>query len=1031
MNAVVQRLLDHIAESSGQIRRPESTYRLQFHLEFGFKDAVAILPYLRDLGITDCYASPYLKARPGSRHGYDITDHAQINPEVGGEEDHTRWVEALRQNQIGQILDIVPNHMAVVGNDNSWWNDVLENGPASPYSGYFDIAWSSSPRPELQGRVLIPILGDSYAKVLEAQQLQLTYREGAFSVNYFDHRFPIAPRSYGLILSHDLPEVEKTLGPDSEDATEYHSILTAVKHLPRSNETDPSLLAERRREKEVIKRRLTDLTQKSAPVREFIERLVAQFNGVAGVPSSFNLLEELLDDQLYRLAYWRVAADEINYRRFFDINELAALSMERDDVFAATHKLILDMLRQGVVTGLRIDHPDGLYDPLHYFERLQTEYVVDRARTAFEAMSDRGDQPWPEVEAELRQTWAEQSRRHFEGRKQQNKTVEPAAKSIEPWPLFLIVEKILTGDEKLPEEWPIFGTSGYEFLNWLNGLFVAPGEKQSFSRIYREFANEEFSLSEIIYRKKILILQIALSGELQMLSYQLDRLAQKNRRSRDFTHHSLRQALREIIACFPVYRSYITDSEDISDADRKHILQAVRRAMLANPALSTPMFHFVRDMLLLRSLGPEPDDEQYQADQRRFVGKFQQVTAPVMAKGVEDTAFYVFNRLISLNEVGGDPDRFGIAPEALHRAFAERQARWPWSFSATSTHDTKRSEDVRARINVLSEIPDEWQAALNRWSKFNAGRRTEVEETLAPDTNEEYLLYQTLLGAWPLEPCAPAVYADFVKRIQAYMRKALQEAKVHTSWINPNAAYDEAVQQFVSAILDPAQSAPFLDDFRAFQKRISHLGMINSLAQTLVKIAAPGVADFYQGMEIWDFSLVDPDNRRPVDFNLRSQMLKDIDARIKAAGDDRTGLAKELVANMADGRVKLWVTSQGLRLRRAMPGLFTTGRYEALSAAGSHQDSVFGFLRAQGDQAAVVVVPRLLWRVSGDQPPLGPDVWGDTCISLPSGLEKRQWRNVFTGRPLHLTQSSDANRCAIGEIFADFPVAILMLEPSP
>ena len=1026
MNSIVEKLLAQLSDEAAHRRFPEATYRLQFHADFGFRDAIEILPYLHDLGITDCYASPFLKARPGSRHGYDIADHGQLNPEVGSKDDYRSWVESLRRLQMGQILDVVPNHMAVVGNENAWWNDVLENGPSSPYAGYFDIAWSSSPRPELQGRVLIPILGDSYAKVLEAQQLRLEYAGGAFTIHYFEHCYPVAPRSYGLILGHGLPELENVFGVDSAEANEYQSIFTAVRNLPRSNETEPDRVAERRREKEVIKRRLAELTSKYPRVQEFIQQILSRFNGQAGDAKSFNLLEELLDDQLYRLTYWRVAADEINYRRFFDINELAALSMERPEVFAATHELLFTMFREGNVTGLRIDHPDGLYDPQEYLERLQQEYVVGRARTLFEATPDSAEDAWPDVENDLRNAWNERQHKFASTPPKEDQTAAGNLSSSPPqWPLFVVVEKILSGDEVLPATWPTYGTSGYDFLNVVNGLFVAADNADAFTQIYSDHIHDDTSLAEIIYRKKILILQIALSGELQMLSHQLDRLAQKNRRSRDFTHHSLRQALRAIIACFPVYRSYIQNGE-ITDADRKYVLQAVRRAMLVNPTLSTPMFHFVRDMLLLRSLGPEPDDAQYQADQRRFVGKFQQVTAPVMAKGVEDTAFYIFNRLISLNEVGGSPDRFGMLPTKVHEAFADRQAHWPWALSATSTHDTKRSEDVRARLNVLSEIPDRWQAALKRWSSQNAGLRITLDDSLVPDANEEYLFYQTLLGAWPIEPCAADELDEFIKRIQAYMRKALQEAKVHTSWINPNQAYDEAVQQFIAAVLDPTKSGAFLEDLRAFQKPMSHFGMINSLAQTLVKIAAPGVADFYQGSELWDLSLVDPDNRRPVDYHKRRQMLGELRSRSQTNGGEQLRLAKELVSCMADGRIKLYVTNKGLETRREMPGLFTRGSYTSLVANGAHAEQAFGFLRSSNTHSAIAVAPRLIsWLTEGGLP-CGKKVWQDTAFIIPDEIANREWHNIFTGQVLESRREGENANLPLAEILADFPVALLI-----
>jgi (1->4)-alpha-D-glucan 1-alpha-D-glucosylmutase len=1029
MADLIARLLAQVTQELGERRDvPGATYRLQLHAGFTFRDACRLVPYLHDLGITHCYASPYLKARPGSTHGYDIINHQLLNPEIGSEEDYADWVAALHSQGMGQILDIVPNHMGIVGNENLWWNDVLENGPASPYAGFFDISWHASPRAELQNKVLLPILGDPYGKVLEAQQLRLEYAAGAFTVHYFDHRFPVGPCTYGMILGHQLEELEQLLGAESPAFVEYQSILTAISHLPRSSDTEPAKMTERQREKEVIKRRLAALTEQSAPLREFIEQTLTLCNGTPGDPHSFDLLDRLLNQQAYRLAYWRVASDEINYRRFFDINELAALSMERPEVFAATHELVFRLLLSGQVNGLRIDHPDGLYDPRQYLERLQQHFVLARAQSIFEEQPEYRGQEWNDVEGPLREAIAKASRSENGDRPPEEQDNVSVCCDNPLWrPLYVIVEKILGTAEPIPEDWPVYGSSGYGFLNLLNGLFIDAGNSPAFTRLYNDWIQEAPRFPDVVYEKKLLILRMAMSGELQMLAHQLDRLAQKDRWSRDFTLSSLRSALREIIACFPVYRSYISEA-GIHESDRKYIQRAVARAKAKNAAISTALFHFVRDRLLLKY--PESAEEPIRAEQRRFAGKFQQVTAPVMAKGLEDTTFYVYTRLLSLNEVGGDPDRFGLPPAALHRYYQERQAHWPWSLSSTSTHDTKRSEDVRARLNVLSELPGAWRDCLAHWGELNRPHRIAVEELSAPDVNEEYLLYQTLLGAWPLEPYSTEVYAEFVKRIQAYMQKALHEAKVHTSWINPNPAYDDAVQEFIRRILDVETNAPFVQDLRTFQKRISHYGLFNSLSQTLLKITAPGVPDLYQGTELWDFSLVDPDNRRPVDYERRRAMLNDLRASVSAVGTRLPEYAEELTAMKEDGRIKLYVTYRALHSRGDAPALFTTGEYLPAEAAGAKPEHVFGFVRRHEQQAALVAVPRLLTGLvpSPSELPLGRDVWPDTVLLLPEGVPNWRWRNVFTGESLKGLVQSDQLVLPLADVFAHFPVALLQAE---
>jgi len=991
---------------------PESTYRVQFHAGFTFRDAFQIVPYLHDLGITHLYTSPLLQARPGSTHGYDITNHQTFNPELGTADDYEALCQALQRRRMGQVLDIVPNHMGVAGNDNQWWQDVLENGPASPYAGFFDIAWHYSPRPEMHERLLLPILGKAYGAALESQEIQLQYTSGAFTIHYFDHCWPVAPQSYALILEQRRGELATFLGEAPELLAEYDSILTAIRNLPLRSETDAARVAESQREKEVIKRRLAALTEAHPSVRALLEDTVALFNGIPGQPESFDLLDTLLQAQVYRLCYWRVASEEINYRRFFDVNELAALSMEKPEVFTATHELILRLLSEGKVHGVRIDHPDGLYDPQQYFQHLQQHYVLHMAHRLHETDTMFQDLCEEQITTLVDTALAQASN---------------TAEAVLYRPLYIVVEKILGANETLREDWQVYGTSGYDFLNVLNGLFVDAEQRRTWTRLYRDWSQDPRPFAEVAYGAKYLIMQMSLSSEVYMLAHRLDRLAQQHRGSRDLTFNSLRRALQQIIACFPVYRSYIT-SDALHPDDRRSIHQAVSQAQRRNPTVSHELFAFVLDMLVLQYQASAGADEQ--SEQRRFVGKFQQVTAPVMAKGLEDTALYVYNRLLSLNEVGGDADRFGVSPEELHRTFRERQAKWPWAFSALSTHDTKRSEDVRARLNVLSEFPHEWQACLQRWSDLNAQYRRDLDDAPVPDANEEYLLYQTLLGAWPLEPYSPEEYATFIERIQAYVLKVLREAKVHTSWINPNPAYEEAVQQYIARVLDPQTQGAFLDDFRVFQRCLSHYGLFNSLAQTLLKITAPGVPDTYQGTELWDLSLVDPDNRRAVDYKHRYDMLRALRERLAAAGEDRRALVQELLTHKEDGCIKLYVTTLALNCRRMYPGLFSSESYVPAQGRGAKGQYVFGFSRCQGHRAAIVVVPRLIGGLlaGSHEAPLGEAVWQDTRLLVPGIDSCWHWRNVLTGESIVFTEDESQPALALAELLGHCPVALLVAQ---
>ena len=811
-----------------------------------------LVSYLNELGISDCYASPLFKARPGSSHGYDICDHSQLNPEIGSERDFEAFTDALRDRGIGLILDVVPNHMSI-SSANAWWLDVLETGPSSRFAGYFDIDWHSV-RPDLENKVLLPILEDQYGKVLESGKLHLIYEDGAFSISYYDTKLPLAPRTYSRILEKAMERLDQVLSRENEHFQELLSILTALSYLPPRTEISPERIEERFREKEIIKRRIAALCSSCTNVRSAIEETVQTFNGVAGEPHSFDLLDALIDAQPYRPAFWRVATEEINYRRFFDINDLAAIRVEVAEVFEDTHRLLFRLLAEGRISGLRIDHPDGLWDPPTYFRRLQENYLLHHLQAA----PPLGQEP-PEQREQLREalsTWLEQETSHAgTGR----------------WPLYVVGEKILSEGEALPSDWAIHGTTGYDFLNDVNGLFVDGNNRAAFDKVYRDFIGSSVNFNSLINSTKKMIMLVSLAGEMNALAHQLDRISEKNRWYRDFTLNGLTFALREVIACLPIYRTYVSPQRLPSEQESAYIRRAIAEARRRNPRTARAIFDFIEQTLLLANV------QDFQEKDRPalidFVMKVQQITGPVTAKGIEDTAFYIFNRLVSLNEVGGNPAKFGMSVEQFHQANIRRFRNWPHSLLATSTHDTKRGEDVRARINVLSEIPGEWKSALKRWTRLNAAKKTQVHGAMAPDSNDEYLFYQTLIGAWPAEPMGASEMESFRERIAAYMLKATREAKVYTSWINPDEEYDGAVQRFVHGVLTETNTNRFLKDFQTFQQRVAAYGWINSLAQLLLKLTCPGVPDIYQGSELWNLSLVDPDNRRPVDYDHRRALL--------------------------------------------------------------------------------------------------------------------------------------------------------------
>jgi (1->4)-alpha-D-glucan 1-alpha-D-glucosylmutase len=981
-------------------RIPNSSYRLQLNNQFTFKQCVELVEYLHDLGISDCYTSPLLAARAGSLHGYDITDHSRLNPEIGDETEFARFAQLLRDRRMGLILDVVPNHMCIAYGANQWWNDVLENGPSSPYARFFDIDWLP-PKPDLAEKVLLPMLGEQYGRALEKQELRLEYDRGAFFVRYYETRLPISPRSYTHIIEPLLERLRSGNSVSPYDLTELESILTALSYLPSRSEIDEARRKERHREKEVIKRRLDKLIEECEEARHTLHRVLVELNGERGNQRSFNRLEMLLTDQAYRLSYWRVAADEINYRRFFDINELAAIRVEEPEVFAAVHRLIFQLMRQGQVTGLRIDHVDGLLDPVQYLNDLQAGCLLNEPLSAAAA----ADSPSPP---------------------QPRQAVAPNL------PSYIVVEKILGHDELLRPDWAVHGTTGYGFLNLLNGVFIDTANKLSFLLLYQRFTGQALNFSDLIYECKKLILRVAMSSELHVLARQLDRISEHLRNSRDFTLNSLQYALGELIACFPIYRTYTRfDQATANEEDQRHIRRAISEAKQRNPATSRSLFDFIGSLLLLQD--PEGLTEEQIAERRGFVLRFQQLTGPVMAKGVEDTAFYRYFPLASLNEVGGDPARFGIRVEVLHEKNLQRMHERPHGLSATSTHDTKRSEDVRARLNVLSEMPSQWYRNILRWQKLNQDHKTQLNGIDAPDVNDEYLIYQTLVGAWPLYPLIEDRPEDrlddkveeFARRMEEYVIKAIREAKIHSSWINPNEAYEHGVRRFIRAILKLAPENRFPNEFTVFQQTISRAGMFNSLSQTLLKITSPGVPDFYQGTEIWDFSLVDPDNRRPVDFTHRRRLLAEIR---EAERGDLIDFIERMMQRPEDGLIKMYLMKRALNFRRAQHELFTIGDYQPLQVAGSRKNHVISFSRTVRNKSVIVAAGRFFSRLgTTDRPPIGREAWNETLIVMEKKMKLCRYRNVFTGEVLPVSGESDRRGLLLADVFSRLPVA--MMEP--
>jgi (1->4)-alpha-D-glucan 1-alpha-D-glucosylmutase len=991
---------------------PTSTYRLQLHAGFPFAAAADTVEYLASLGVGACYTSPYFTATKGSTHGYDVVDHNSINPELGGAEAHAAFIARLSTLALGHIVDVVPNHMGINTEANAWWRDVLENGPSSPAARFFDIDWTPV-KASLHAKLLLPILGDQYGRVLERGELSLAFRDATLVLRCGDQELPIDPKHVPDVLRNAVGPLTTELGADSPQLHEFLSILTSLQNLPSQADLDATQAAERQREKEVARARLARLLADFPSIGAHVEKAVTDINGEVGRGDSFDALHQLLEAQSYRLSYWRTASHDINYRRFFDVNSLAGLRVEDPVVFAATHQLIAELLRNNSVQGLRIDHPDGLFDPARYFQMLQ------------QLPSAAGE------------------------------------------PLYVVAEKVLSAGESLPRQWAVAGTTGYDYLNDLNGLFISHENGRAMRRVYTKHTTRTDPPEDVLYDSKRLIMATAMASELNVLAHALEQIAEGNRRSRDFTLDSLREAIAEVTACFPVYRTYV-DECGWAPYDRAVVEQAIVRARRRNPAMEGSLFDFFREVMLPRPpenasgdeprakdrrVGYPPADAAEAQQRQRFAMKLQQYTGPVQAKGLEDTAFYRYNLLLSVNEVGGDFTRFGRSVEHFHEANAQRLRERPGEMLATSTHDTKVGEDTRARINVLSEIPAEWSREVGRWMRFNRSHRTLVDGEPAPDRNDEYRFYQALLGVWPVDESEvrlkpdttaetaerrsvrlqpdQAAMTDLADRLQAFMLKSVKEAKLHTSWLTPNDAYEEAVSAFVKKALTGAGATKFLAAFERFAQRVARAGMINGLAQLTLKLGSPGVPDFYQGTELWDLTLVDPDNRRPIDFARRRALLDDVAGVLAMPAAERVEAVSGLVQRWKDGRIKMLLTAAGLRLRREWPDLFSSGRYVPLVTDAAVKGGLVAFARILDGRAVLFVAPRLVAHLVGneDRLPLGGDTWKTSRILLPPELSGRTYRHELTGNSVKPSLAGTDTWLFAGQIFETVPAGILRAEP--
>jgi (1->4)-alpha-D-glucan 1-alpha-D-glucosylmutase len=1000
-------IISRLIEIKGEA--PVSTYRLQMNSDFNFTDAISLLDYLYDLGISHIYSSPLQKAAPGSNHGYDVIDHTRINEEIGTQDSFLMYTDKLKERNMGLILDIVPNHMCT-HYENPIFKDILTHGQASRFMEFMDINWDPVKK-ELKNRILLPLLGSNFGEELEKGNLELVYREGYFLLLYYDNTFPIDPMSYGYILSYS-PTTERFLIDDTaKDLIELEHLIYSFNALPSREYGDPIKRFHRYSRSEVLISKLHELYMYSPLIRSHIQNSLTLINGKKGDPSSFDRLEEVINMQAYRLANWKVAAEEINYRRFFDINSLAAVSMEIKEVFDYTHNLIFNMLAKDRIQGLRIDHPDGLYNPDEYYINLQIGYLKHKflkeaGIDKYSAYYYKSLEIFDEIICEI----------------------DPKRLNN----LYIVIEKILSEDEQTPRNWSISGTVGYENLNLLNHIFVKKPNHKRFIKIYTDFIGEKIKYENLVFKKKHMIMKSKMWSEVRELANKLNIISEMDRHTRDFTLRQLQLAIEFVVASFPVYRTYIeSEDENLKKRDIQYIKDSVTKAKHRNSEISPQIFDFIQEVLL----GKFSDDLSVKARRLReeFVLRFQQLTSPIMAKGLEDTAFYIYNKLVSLNEVGGHPNKFGIDPVEFHNRVKSYMNNLPYSLITTSTHDNKRSEDVRARINVLSEIPNLWQDLVMKFSKDNEKYKTSIitepddEEQLMPDKNTEYLIYQTLIGSYPIAEMNDEMEKEYFCRIWGYLQKAIREAKTYTNWINPNMKYENACKTFLEAILKP--KSDFLKEFIPFQSKVSRYGCYNSLSQLIIKLGIPGISDFYQGNEIWNYSLVDPDNRRKVDYDIRRGYLKEV----KEAEKDIEQLnqkVKEWFDDYQSGKIKLYITYKGLNLRKAYPDLFLSRSYYPIEVYGDFKNNIVSFARSYYNRNAIFITSRFFTEISDKEDGetfLGLK-WNETRIEIPEDIKSDHFIDILTGTSIQVKKEKKSRFIYLKDLFTTLPFSIMLSD---
>lgn len=924
---------------------PRTMYRLQFYYGFSFDSAMSLIPYLKELGISHIYASPITQSKHGSMHGYDTIDPGIINPEFGGKEKFDTLIEEGKKFSIGWIQDVVSGHMAY-DSENRFLMDVIEKGEDSPWKDIFDIDWKSHFE-GLKGRLLSPFLGEFYGTCLDNGDLHLQFGENGFYISYKNLFFPIKLDDYPVILKTNLFELEQACGKEHDNVAKWTTLLHDFENLATESDRTKKL-----DKATTLKNSLIELHRSHPAITQHIEAILSHFNGEKNVPPTMNELDLLLARQNFRLSYWKVSNEEVNYRRFFTVNNLIALNTTTQETFNFSHNQIHALVREKKIDGLRIDHLDGLNHPHNYLLMIRKEF--------------------PD--------------------------------------LYLIAEKILNFPEDLPTDMPIQGTTGYDFLNCMNGLFVHKKNMKKFDELYIGFTGLKQSYEEIVIQKKHLFMDRNLAGDIDNLVTILKNILGKSRYGRDMTHKGIKIAITEILAQFPIYRTYVFQ-DHITERDECYIRQAVKDAKNSYPGLKFEL-ELVERILLLE-YGPETPPEE-RLEWITFAQRFQQISTVLMAKGVEDTVFYVYNRLLSLNEVGGNPAIFGFTPQDFHRFTIKRMRKHPSSWNTSATHDTKRGEDVRARLNVLSEVPHEWARFVKASAKINAPLKRLLNNAAAPDRNEEYFIYQMLIGAFPF---LENEFELFIKRMELYLIKSLREAKTHSSWNTPNSTYENACLDFLHQILDKDKSVNFWAIFSPFQKKIASYGIFNSLSQLLLKITAPGVCDIYQGTELWDFSMVDPDNRRNVDYETRIKWLQEIQQR----EIDLPNFLTELWKQKENGKIKLFTLYKLLRTRSDYENLFKNGDYIPLTVQGSHARNIVAYARKNAHEFSLSVVPRFLTQlVRQEELPCSKTVWNDTALVLPCDFPT-SWVNAISGKSL-----DHHGPMFIGDILDEFPIGLLI-----